>query len=174
MLDAAVAEPLDEGTQHFQPSNLQVTTVDVGNPATNVIPNVARATFNVRFNDRHTGDSLAAWLKETFDVAFAEMGKGGAYDLEIKVSGEAFLTEPGPLSDAVAAAVEAETGRRPELSTSGGTSDARFIKDHCPVVEFGAIGKTMHKADERMAVKDLVRLSRIYERVLERVLGAGR
>lgn len=173
MLDALAAEPLDDGTEHFQPSNLQITTVDVGNPATNVIPAAARATFNVRFNDLHSGASLKAWLKETLNTAFAEMGKGGRYELEIKVSGESFLTPPGPLSDAIAKAVEAETGRKPELSTSGGTSDARFIKDHCPVAEFGAIGQTMHKADERMAVADLVRLSRIYERVLETVLGGG-
>jgi succinyl-diaminopimelate desuccinylase len=162
MLDAVTRAPLDDGTAHFQPSNLQITSVDVGNPASNVIPSTATAAFNLRFNDTHTSRSLEAWLRRTFDEAAA----GGRYDLAIKVSGEAFLTPPGPLSDLVARAVEAETGMRPELSTTGGTSDARFIKDHCPVAEFGLVGLTMHKADERSAVADIEALTRIYQAVL--------
>ena len=162
MLDAVTREALDGGTEHFQPSNLQITSIDVGNPASNVIPARAEAAFNLRFNDRHTGKSLEAWLRRKFDEAAA----GGRYDLSIKVSGEAFLTPPGPLSDLVARAVEAETGHAPELSTTGGTSDARFIKDHCPVAEFGLVGLTMHKADERAAIADIEALTRIYQAVL--------
>jgi succinyl-diaminopimelate desuccinylase len=162
MLDAVTRAPLDDGTEHFQPSNLQITSIDVGNPASNVIPARAEAAFNLRFNDRHTGRSLEAWLRRTFDAA----AEGGRYELEVKVSGEAFLTPPGPLSELVARAVESETGVRPELSTTGGTSDARFIKDHCPVAEFGLVGLTMHKADERSAVADIEVLTRIYQAVL--------
>jgi len=162
MLDAATRDKLDDGTEHFQPSNLQITSVDVGNPASNVIPARAEAQFNLRFNDRHTAKSVEAWLRRTFDAAAA----GGRYDLAIKVSGEAFLTPPGPLSDLIAKTVARETGRTPELSTTGGTSDARFIKDHCPVAEFGLVGLTMHKADERSAVADIEALTRIYQGVL--------
>ena len=152
---------------------MQISTIDVGNPASNVIPASARATFNIRFNDRHSSDGLTRWLRERFDVAVGEPagGKSAAagYDLKIHVSGESFLTPPGPLSDIIADAVSAELGVRPELSTTGGTSDARFIKDYCPVAEFGLVGQTMHKADERMAVADLEALTRIYRGVLERV-----
>jgi succinyl-diaminopimelate desuccinylase len=162
MLDAVAREKLDDGTEHFQPSNLQITSVDVGNPASNVIPARAEAAFNLRFNDKHTAKSLEAWLRRTFDAA----AEGGRYDLAIKVSGEAFLTPPGPLSALIAKAVEAETGVKPALSTTGGTSDARFIKDHCPVTEFGLVGLTMHKADERSSVADIEALTRIYQAVL--------
>jgi succinyl-diaminopimelate desuccinylase len=162
MLDAVTRDTLDDGTAHFQPSNLQLTSIDVGNPASNVIPARAEAAFNLRFNDRHTAGSLEAWLRGKFDAA----ADGGRYDLTIKVSGEAFLTPPGPFSDLVARAVAAETGRTPALDTAGGTSDARFIKDHCPVAEFGLVGLTMHKADERAALADIAALSRIYEAVL--------
>jgi len=158
---------LDDGTDAFQPSNLEITTVDVGNPADNVIPAKATAMLNIRFNDRHSSDSLTAWLRERLDAT------GVAYDLDIRVSGEAFLTPPGPLSEIVAAAVAAETGRAPELSTSGGTSDARFIKDHCPVVEFGLVGRTMHKVDERTSCDDLRSLTAIYRGILDRFFGAG-
>jgi succinyl-diaminopimelate desuccinylase len=161
MLQAVTAEPLDDGTAHFQPSTLQVSTVDVGNPATNVIPAAARAAFNIRFNDRHSGASLERWLRGTFDEV------GGRYELVVKVSGESFLTPPGPLSDLVAGAVARRLGVRPELSTTGGTSDARFIKDHCPVAEFGLAGQTMHKVDERVPVADLAALTDIYEDVLD-------
>ena len=128
--------------------------------ATNVIPDRARAAFNIRFNDRHTGASLENWLNERFARA------GGRYALDVSVAGEAFLTAPGPLSEIVAAAVRAATGTEPECSTTGGTSDARFIKDHCPVVEFGLVGATMHKVDENVAVDDICALSEIYEGVL--------
>ncbi|MGD9537341.1 MAG: succinyl-diaminopimelate desuccinylase [Alphaproteobacteria bacterium] len=165
MLGVLTESRLDDGTAHFQPSNAQVTTVDVGNPATNVIPAEARAAFNIRFNDRHTGRSLEDWLRREFDAI------GGAYELKVQVSGEAFLTPPGPLSDLIAKAAEAVTGATPELSTTGGTSDARFIKDYCPVAEFGLIGQTMHKVDERVALADLEGLTRIYLGVLESFFG---
>jgi len=161
MLAALLAEPLDEGSEHFQASTLQITSVDVGNPAANVIPAEARAIFNIRFNDRHSGASLERWLRRTFDA------EGARYDLAIQVSGESFLTPPGPLSALLAGAVKRVTGREPELSTTGGTSDARFIKDFCPVAEFGLAGRTMHKVDECVPVADLEALARIYEAVLE-------
>jgi succinyl-diaminopimelate desuccinylase len=167
MLDAVTRAPLDDGTEHFQPSNLQVTTVDVGNPASNVIPSSATASFNLRFNDTHTGKSLEAWLRRTFDEAAA----GGRYELAIRVSGEAFLTPPGPLSALLARAVEAELGVKPELSTTGGTSDARFIKDHCPVVEVGLVGATMHQTDERVEVAHVHQLKAIYGRILQAYFG---
>ena len=166
MLDAITGPPLDNGTEHFQPSTLQLATVDVGNTASNVIPGTARATFNARFNDSWSGKDLEAWVREQFDGA---VGAGGRYDLEVRVSGESFICPPGPLSDAIADAAEAELGRRPELSTTGGTSDARFIHKYCPVAEFGAVGKTMHKVDEQQDVADLEALSRIYRRVLDRI-----
>ncbi|NBB83769.1 MAG: succinyl-diaminopimelate desuccinylase [Alphaproteobacteria bacterium] len=168
MLAAITAEPLDAGTDHFDPSNLEITTVDVGNPATNVIPARARATFNIRFNDRHTGESLIAWLRRSFDAV------GGDYDLDVRVSGEAFLTPPGALSDLVAGAVAARTGVAPVLSTTGGTSDARFIKDHCPVVEFGLVNQTIHKVDEQVAVADIEVLSDVYADVLDGFFFAGK
>jgi succinyl-diaminopimelate desuccinylase len=168
MLDALIAEPLDEGTDHFQPTTLQITTVDVGNPANNVIPASVRATFNIRFCDLHTSASLEAWMRDVFDRT---VGDGGDYSLGIRVTGEAFLTPPGPLSDALAGAVEAVTGRRPELSTTGGTSDARFIKDHCPVAEFGLVGQTMHKVDEHVNCADIETLTEIYLKVLETWFG---
>ena len=161
MLAALLAKPLDEGSDSFQPSMLQVTSVDVGNPAPNVIPAHARAIFNIRFNDRHSGASLERWLRQTFDA------EGARYDLAIHVTGESFLTPPGPLSALVVEAVKRVTGRKPELSTTGGTSDARFIKDYCPVAEFGLAGSTMHKVDEHVPVGDLEALARIYEAVLE-------
>lgn len=178
MLDALTGERLDEGSQHFQASTLQISTVDVGNTATNVIPATAKATFNIRFNDHHSGDSLRAWLKQKLDGAFGgpkDQGKdnGSRYELEIRVSGESFLCEPGPLSTAIADAAEGVLGRRPELSTTGGTSDARFIHHYCPVAEFGGVGKTMHKVDEQQPVADLEALSRIYRAVLDRVLPAA-
>lgn len=165
MLNALTAEPLDHGSPHFQASTLTLTTVDVGNPATNVIPAQARAGFNIRFNDLHSGASLEQWLRHSLDAV------GGDYDLTVEVSGESFLTEPGALSQAVADCALAVTGLRPEASTTGGTSDARFIKNHCPVVEFGLVSQTMHKVDEHVLVADLEALTRIYEGVLERLVG---
>jgi succinyl-diaminopimelate desuccinylase len=161
MLTRVTERPLDDGTAHFQPSTLQVSTVDVGNSATNVIPGEARACFNIRFNDRHSGKSLEQWLRREFDAV------GGDYELTIAVSGESFLTPPGPLSDLVARAVEQIAGVTPELSTTGGTSDARFIKDYCPVAEFGLAGATMHKVDERVPVADILMLTEIYTAVLD-------
>ncbi len=161
MLSAISDTPLDGGTSHFQPSDLQLTTVDVGNPAANVIPERATAAFNVRFNDLHTGDSLTRLLRQRLDAV------GGAYELEVHVSGEAFLTPPGPFTDLLAHAVRDVTGREPALGTTGGTSDARFIKDHCPVAEFGLVGQTMHRVDERAAVADVRALVEIYAAVLD-------
>ncbi|MGE0719822.1 MAG: succinyl-diaminopimelate desuccinylase [Alphaproteobacteria bacterium] len=161
MLAALTGEPLDDGTAHFEPSTLQVATVDVGNPATNVIPAEAKAVFNIRFNDAHTSRSLIARIEEKLAAV------GGRYDLDVKVSGESFVFEPGLLSGLVQDACEAVTGRRPELSTTGGTSDARFIQAYCPVVEFGGVGDTMHQVNERQRVDDIAKLAEIYLRVLE-------
>jgi len=156
---------LDEGTAHFPPTTMSVTTIDVGNPANNVIPAEARATFNVRFNDGHSSESLERMFRGSFDQ------KGVRYTLATECSGESFVTEPGALSDLISEAVFAVTGRRPELSTTGGTSDARFIKRLCPVVEFGLVGQTMHKVDENVAVADIRALADIYAAALTRALG---
>jgi succinyl-diaminopimelate desuccinylase len=161
MLEAVLAEPLDHGTEHFPPSSLQLTTVDAGNTVSNVIPGQARAAFNVRFNDLHTGASVEDWLRDRLDR------RGADYDLEISVSGESFLCPPGPLSDLIARAVETVLGTRPELGTAGGTSDARFIKDHAPVAELGLLNATAHKVDERVSVADLERLTAVYGAVLD-------
>lgn len=155
---------LDEGTAHFDASTLAVTTIDVGNKATNVIPASARGVVNIRFNDSHSSASLTDWLHQEMDNVARETGI--VFELETKVSGESFLTPPADLSALVAASVEAETGRRPEMSTSGGTSDARFVKDHCPVVEFGLVGKTMHQVDERVPVAQIHQLKAIYGRII--------
>jgi succinyl-diaminopimelate desuccinylase len=163
-LDAIQSHVLDEGAQGFQPSNLEVVTIDVGNPTSNVIPEVATARFNIRFNTAHTGASLSDWLLS--EAARANEGFAGKIALDIIVSGEAFFTQPGVLTNVVQNACEAVTGRRPELSTTGGTSDARFIKDFCPVCEFGLVGATMHQIDERVDVADIETLTQIYERVL--------
>ncbi len=152
--------PLDEGSEHFPASTLQVTTFDVGNAATNVIPARAEARINIRFNDLHTSESVEETLRGRLDQA------GGGYDMRVRVSGESFLTPPGQLSKIVSSAINAETGKEPELSTTGGTSDARFIKDACPVVEFGLINQTAHKVDENARIDDIRTLSVIYERIL--------
>ncbi len=155
---------LDEGTEHFDPSTLAITTIDTGNTASNVIPADCRMTVNIRFNDAHSSAGLTDWLRaEADEVARAT---GVRFEMAVKVSGESFLTPPGALSTLVAAAVEAETGVVPELSTSGGTSDARFVKDHCPVVEFGLVGQTMHQVDERVEVEQIRQLKAIYQRIL--------
>jgi succinyl-diaminopimelate desuccinylase len=164
LMDVLSSRVLDEGTAHFDPSSLQVLTIDTGNPATNVIPAQSKATVNIRFNDMHTSAALTAWMQDEADQVAAEFGVKIA--MRVKVSGESFLTPPGELSDLIAGAVEAETGRKPELSTSGGTSDARFVKDHCPVVEFGLVGKTMHQVDERVEVAQIGQLKAIYTRIL--------
>lgn len=142
-----------------------MTTFDTGNPATNVIPALCRATVNIRFNDAHSGASLTRWLEE--EAARVAADTGVEIALSAKISGESFLTPPGELSELVARAVEAETGLRPEPSTSGGTSDARFVRAHCPVVEFGLVGKTMHQVDERVEVAQIEPLKAIYLRILK-------
>lgn len=169
MLHALTSEPLDAGSEHFEPSTLQISTVDVGNAASNVIPAKARAVFNVRFNDLHSSKQVADWLRKRCDAAMT--GARGSYDLDVRVSGESFLTPPGRLAEIVAVSAAEVTGRTPELSTAGGTSDARFIKDHCAVVEFGLVGKTMHQTDERTHIADIEALAQIYERVLQRYFG---
>ena len=161
MLDAIVSFELDKGTEHFQPSNLQLTTIDTGNPAANVIPAQVKAGFNIRFNDLHTGASLKKWLRSQLDAV------GGKYELDLKISGEAFLTSPGEFSALITKSVKESTGIEPELSTSGGTSDARFIKDHCAVAEFGLVGQTMHKVDEQISVSDIRTLTNIYTDILD-------
>lgn len=156
--------PLDAGTEHFDPSNLEVTTLDVGNPATNVIPAQARAVFNIRFNDLWTPETLAAEIERRLREA---AGNAVRYEIGFEpTNAVAFLTQPGPFVAMVAAAVEAETGKRPALSTTGGTSDARFIKTYCPVVEYGVVGQTMHQIDERVAIADLHALERVTHRLL--------
>jgi succinyl-diaminopimelate desuccinylase len=155
---------LDEGTEHFDPSTISVTTIDTGNTASNVIPARTRMTVNIRFNDLHTGATLTDFLRTEADRVAEETGT--RIDMKVHVSGEAFLTPPGALSDLVSGAVEAETGRMPVLSTTGGTSDARFVKDHCPVVEFGLVGHRMHEVDERVWEQDIRDLASIYRRIL--------
>ncbi|NEX46244.1 succinyl-diaminopimelate desuccinylase [Pseudotabrizicola algicola] len=157
-------KPLDEGSAHFDASTLAITTIDCGNPANNVIPARGQATVNIRFNDLHSGASLSDWL-HAHARAVTE-ATGVQIDLKVSVSGESFLTPPGAFSAMIARAVEAETGRVPVESTSGGTSDARFVKDHCPVVEFGLVGKTMHQVDERVEVAQIHQLKAIYGRIL--------
>lgn len=154
------ARPLDKGTEHFPPSTLVITSVDVGNPAANVIPARATARLNIRFNDLHSGDDVRSWLA----ARCAEVG--GRIDVACEISGESFLTPPGQLTRVVAAAVRRVTGLEPKLSTTGGTSDARFIKDICPVCEFGMVGETAHKADENIAVADIEALTLVYEDIL--------
>ncbi|WP_419899956.1 succinyl-diaminopimelate desuccinylase [Roseomonas sp. USHLN139] len=163
VLHRLTAQPLDAGSEWFEPSTLQVTSVDVGNPATNVIPGTARAKLNIRFNDLHSSASLIARLRAALDAEEAR------YDLDTVCSGESFLTSPGPFVDALVAATEAETGVTPKLDTGGGTSDARFITRYCPVAELGAVGTTMHKADESTPVEELRALSRLYAGVIRRL-----
>jgi len=160
-----MAGPLDAGSTHFDPSNLEFTSVDVGNKTVNVIPPEARARFNIRFNDRHTQASLKALVEARARAA----AQGGHFRIEWDPSNaDVFLTKPGPFVELVSSAIAEVTGRQPELSTTGGTSDARFIKDYCPVVEFGLVNATMHKIDENVATDDLVALTAIYRRVLDR------
>ena len=155
---------LDDGYPSFQPSNLEITTIDIGNPATNLIPAEARARLNIRFNPTHTGDELIAWLNAMAGEAQAQSGL--RIELEHLCSGDAFLTEPGPFVTSVQDAVEAATGRRPEASTTGGTSDARFIRAMCPVLELGLVGQTMHQIDERVPVSEIEALTEVYRRVV--------
>ncbi|SDX46131.1 succinyldiaminopimelate desuccinylase [Ruegeria halocynthiae] len=164
LMDRLASHELDQGSDHFDASTLAVVTIDAGNPATNVIPAQCTGTVNIRFNDLHSGTSLSDWLKSEADAVAEAFGVD--IEIRIKISGESFLTPPGPLSDLVAQAVEAETGVCPGLSTTGGTSDARFIKSHCPVVEFGLVGRTMHQVDECVEVAQIQQLKMIYTRIL--------
>jgi len=170
IMSAVMAQPLDAGSDHFDPSNLEFTSVDVGNKTVNVIPSEARARFNNRFNDHHTQGSLKALVEARVRAA----AKGGYFRIDWDPSNaDVFLTKPGPFVELVSGAITDATGHKPELSTSGGTSDARFIKDYCPVVEFGLVNETMHKTDERVATADLVALAAIYRRILDRYFPAN-
>lgn len=164
LMDRLASHPLDRGTEHFDASTLAITTIDTGNTASNVIPARARATVNIRFNDAHSSASLADWIRTEAGKVEAETGV--RFVLAVEVSGESFLTPPGEFVRLVAGSVRAETGVEPALSTSGGTSDARFVKDHCPVVEFGLVGRTMHQVDERVEVAQITQLKTVYGRVL--------
>ena len=164
LIDQLSTASLDAGTEHFDASTLAVVTMDTGNPATNVIPAQCRATVNIRFNDAHSGASLTDWLQEHADKVAKAFDV--RIDLDVVISGESFITPPGELSDLVAHAVQVETNRTPVLSTSGGTSDARFVQHHCPVVEFGLVGKTMHQVDERVEIAQIHQLKSIYTRIL--------
>ena len=168
LIEALVREPIDRGSTHFQPTSLQFTTVDVGNRATNIAPGVVSARFNTRFNDLWTSKTLLAHLQERVERANAALGGNGVVEYKVEVSGESFYTPPGPLSELVAGAVRDVAGVDPELSTTGGTSDARFIRSYCPVLEFGLVGESMHKVDEKSAIADLRTLARVYETVLDR------
>ncbi len=163
-----MTEPLDAGSAHFDPSNLEFTSVDVGNKTVNIIPAEARARFNIRYNDVHTRDSLKALVE-----ARASAGaRGGRFRIEWDPSNaHAFVTTPGPFVDLVSDAIAEVTGRTPVLSTSGGTSDARFIREYCPVVEFGLVNQTMHGIDEHVATADLVALTAIYRKIIDRYFG---
>jgi succinyl-diaminopimelate desuccinylase len=166
LMGALMAEPLDAGSAHFGPSNLEFTSIDIGNKTVNLIPGEARARFNIRFNDCHSPRSLRAMIAQRTQAASATVQ---SWRIDWQPSNaDAFVTEPGPFVDVVTAAIAEVTGRRPALSTTGGTSDARFIKDYCPVLEFGLVGATMHQVDEHTAVADLATLTAVYRKVLER------
>jgi len=164
IIDRLSALKLDNGTAHFEPSHIAVTVISVPNTATNVIPGQARARFNIRYNDAHDRERLESLVRETCDAAAAEVG--ARYTLSFSGTGGVFVTEAGPLVETMQSAVRGVTGRLPKLSTGGGTSDARFIKDHCPVIEMGLVNATIHQVDERVPVADLETLTRIYERFL--------
>lgn len=165
LMDRLASRTLDAGTDHFDASTLAVVTVDTGNPATNVIPAECTAAVNIRFNDEHTGDSLSAWIEE--EVEAIRTNYGVQVETHVKISGESFITPPGELSAMVSKAVNAVTGITPELSTTGGTSDARFMKSHCPVVEFGLVGQSMHQVDEHVSVEHIQQLKAVYTRILQ-------
>jgi succinyl-diaminopimelate desuccinylase len=167
LVQALIAEPLDQGTEHFQASGLQITTIDIGNPTTNVIPGQAKAIFNIRFNDLWNSAKLKTWVAEKLNAV------GNPYKLVWEVSGESFLVPPGIVSDCLTGAIQDVTGRTPELSTTGGTSDARFIHTCCPCAEFGLVSQTMHKVDERVPLSDIAQLTAIYGGFLERFFGPG-
>lgn len=169
LMDVFSQHDLDDGTEHFDKSNLVITTIDTRNTANNVIPAQTKATVNIRFNDAHSGESLSNWLRKEAQT----VSKQTRIDIsvKIKISGESFITPPGDLSALIAKAVELETGQAPQMSTTGGTSDARFIKDICPVVEFGLVGKTMHSVDERVEISQIHQLKSLYSRILQDYFG---
>ncbi|GAB4273355.1 MAG: succinyl-diaminopimelate desuccinylase [Pararhodobacter sp.] len=166
LLNRLATHELDQGNANFDPSTLALTTIDTGNTATNVIPARARAGLNIRFNDLHSGESLTRWLES--EAARAETETGIAFSVSVRISGESFVTQPGWFTDLVRDCVAAGTGVTPVLSTSGGTSDARFIKDHCPVVEFGLVGQSMHQVDEHVEIAHIEQLKTVYRQLLER------
>jgi succinyl-diaminopimelate desuccinylase len=169
LIDAIQSEPLDAGNENFQPSHLEFTSVDVGNKTVNLIPGEARARLNIRFNDGHTVESLQALIERR---AAKAAGNAIRFDFEWQPSNAGvFVTQPGPFTAMVAKAVEEATGRKPALSTTGGTSDARFITHYCPVVEFGLVGQTMHQVNERVAIADLVALTAIYRKIVDKYFG---
>ena len=170
-MDRLASHTLDKGTEHFDASTLAVTTFDTGNPANNVIPASCRATANIRFNDSHSSKSLTDWML----AEAAKVSEETGIDIEMvtQVSGESFVTPPGDLSTLVSTAIKSETGLTPELSTTGGTSDARFVKLHCPVVEFGLVGQTMHQVDEHVSVADIHALKAVYSRILRDYFSAS-
>ena len=169
LIAALKAEPLDNGSAHFDPSNLEFTSIDIGNKTVNLIPGEARARFNIRFNDHHNQESLKVLLEKR---AVAASGGKIRFSFEWEPSNaDVFVTAPGPFTDLVVDAIAEVTGRKPALSSSGGTSDARFIKDFCPVVEFGLVGQTMHAIDEQVPTADLVALTAIYRKILDRYFG---
>lgn len=165
LLSDLTSRVLDQGTEYFQPSNLEITSIDIGNQATNVIPAEARVQLNIRFNTEHTGAELVEWVTQRC----AHHGKENELhiDIETAISGEAFLNPPDAFQELIKSSIKRVIGREPEFSTSGGTSDARFIKDFCPVAEFGLISQTMHKIDERVSVRDIEQLSEIYNHILQ-------
>jgi len=166
LMSALMAEPLDRGSENFGPSNLEFTSIDIGNPVVNLIPGEARARFNVRFNDCHSQASLKALIEQR---AQAAAGKHVRWRIDWEPSNaDAFLTKPGAFIDLVVGVIKEMTGRQPELSTTGGTSDARFIKNYCPVLEFGLVGQTMHQVDERTTIDDLITLTAVYRKILDR------
>jgi succinyl-diaminopimelate desuccinylase len=174
LVDALLSPDFDAGTKDFQPTNLEVTSIDVGNPATNVIPAKATATFNIRFNDSWTAETIQAEIHNRLDQGAKRKkyraGKKTPVDYELvwrDRPSHVFLTRDDRLIDTLGGSIKAVVGKQPTLSTSGGTSDARFIKDYCPVVEFGLVGKTMHMVDERVALADLETLTQIYQRFIE-------
>ena len=169
LIVALAEEPLDHGSAQFQPSNLEFTSVDVGNAASNVIPGRARAKFNIRFNDHFTQETLKKLVDER--LAKAAGNRIRAHIVWENSNSNVFLTKPGPFTDLAVAAIEEVTGRKPELSTTGGTSDARFIARYCPVIEFGLLGQTMHQVDERAAVSDIEKLTKVYRGILDRYFG---
>ena len=165
LVDRIASTGIDNGTADFDPSSVSVVTIETGNPASNVIPASCESVVNIRFNDAHDQDSLMAWLQSETGKVEKEFGVRAA--INPTLTGDCFVTRPGPLTDLVAGAVEAQTGQPPELSTSGGTSDARFIRSHCPVVEFGLVGDTIHQVDERVCLNEIIALKEVYFRILD-------